>query len=153
VLSHFATLLNHFATVFIYFMILSAIPEVLSCILLQCLVILLLRQPFSRCCQSFLIQCSSILQNSSLIFKIPLAIHSNDYRGLAGRRWLAARSRGARARGGSCEGVRARVTQSRADAARSWSRSSIVWVRGHAGVAPRGWGHAGGHTGGRWMAW
>jgi hypothetical protein len=78
---HFATVLNHFMT-------LSAILEVPSVILVQCL---------------------SILQNSLIVLKIPSAILSNDYRRLTGVEggsrldWevLGGRAARARARGGT----------------------------------------------------
>jgi hypothetical protein len=78
---HFATVLNHFMT-------LSAILEVPSVILVQCL---------------------SILQNSLIVLKIPSAILSNDCRRLTGAEggsrldWevLGRRAARARARGGT----------------------------------------------------
>jgi hypothetical protein len=63
--SHSWNPVRYFATVLSHFMTLSTILEILSVIL---------------------IRCSSILHNSSVVLKIPSAILSNDYCGLAGQK-------------------------------------------------------------------
>jgi hypothetical protein len=83
-----------------------------------------------------LVQCSSILQNSSVILKILSAILLNDYRGLAGvegRSWLGREALGGRV---AHARVRNSVVRGGGSVARAQSRASggaLVGARGPGG--------------------